>query len=126
MYKRQTLLGLFTSNVCDKPSKDARHSLRQALRTAGREAKPIDDDTEAVIVAYDGGETLFEKIRRANFAQLPSLLAQAQPYSVGLTSTEVKRLSPYLRTDGQSGARFLDERLYDEREGVMPFAENLQ
>lgn len=124
--KGKTLLGLFTSNVCDKPSKDARHSLRQALRTAGREAKPIDDDTEAVIVAYDGGETLFEKIRRANFAQLPSLLAQAQPYSVGLTSTEVKRLSPYLRTDGQSGARFLDERLYDEREGVMPFAENLQ
>lgn len=124
--KGKTLLGLFTSNVCDGIPQDARHILRQALRTAGREAKPIDDDTEAVIVAYKGGEMLFEKIRRANLAQLPSLLAQAQPYSVGLTNTEIKRLSPYLRTDKQSGVRFLDERLYDEREGVMLFAESPQ
>lgn len=119
--RAKNLLGLFTSNPYDGVSPDPqRVLLRHALRTGGLAAKPIDDDTQAVIVGYGEGEQLFREIEHAQAAQLSRLLAQAQPYSVGLTTSEMQRLAPFISIDERSGACFLAKARYDERKGVMP------
>lgn len=125
--RAKNLLGLFTSNPYDGVSPEPQRALlRHALRTGGLAAKPIDDDTQAVIVGYGDGERLFREIEHAEAAQLPRLLARAQPYSVGLTISEMKRLAPFISIDERSGARFLAQARYDKNEGVMPPDANLQ
>lgn len=117
--KATTLFGLFSNNPSDNlRAASERTLLRQALGTAGRLTRPIDDETQTVLVPYREGAELIKAILKAPPRELPDLLRAAQPYTVNLRPRTIERLGKHVTYDKRTGIRYLAACCYTEEKGV--------
>ncbi|MDO5847723.1 MAG: CRISPR-associated helicase Cas3' [Methanocorpusculum sp.] len=98
-----------------------RYPLRQAFAAAGREFQVIEEDSISVIVPYEKGKELIEKIRdTTSLSELKLLLRAAQQYSINLFNNESKLESYGVYQIGETGIFALSEFNYSEEYGFSP------
>lgn len=112
-------------NRCDNLSK----RLCQSFRTAGEAFQVIDQRTKSVLVPYDEGKVLIEKLAgRHTFSEEIEDLKKAQQYSVNLFEQVFERLAREgaLYSLGETGVVVLKEEHYDAYAGVITTPKELQ
>ena len=98
-----------------------RFPLKQAFRTAGGIFCVIDEDARAVLVPYGEGEAIIGALLSSSgLRQRARLLARAQPYSVNVYDSTMKRLEAAgaVYPVGDTGAVALKAEYYDGQRGL--------
>lgn len=95
--------------------------LRQSFRTAYREFKVIPQSTKPVIVPFEKGKELMERLEsQSTMAELRFLLRTAQAYTVSLPESTFNRLicAEAIRCNENIGVWFLKDGYYDLNGGI--------
>ena len=97
---KTSLLDLLSFNPKFMPEEDgdcSRYFFRQAFRTAGGLFTVFDNDTVDVIVPWEAGRDIIDKLMgldaRWHLSEIGALFKEAKPYTVSLYAWQVKKLT---------------------------------
>lgn len=120
----QTLFEMLSTNRQLAGANADAYWLRQAFRTAGDWFEVFDSANEGVLVPYGEGRALLEQLDgihpRDDLGRAASLLAQAKPYMVSMTNSQIDRMmkNGMICTLLDGSVYALNDGFYDDHTGV--------
>ncbi|MBR4067990.1 MAG: CRISPR-associated helicase Cas3' [Clostridia bacterium] len=120
----QYLFELLSTNsqFLSKPSSP--YALNQAFRTAGKWFEVFDSTTESILVPYCKGRDIIgqlpEKNPRYDLSRIATLLEEAKPYTISVTSRQIEQMRNkgmlFVRLSGS--INILNDEHYDDNIGI--------
>ena len=120
----QYLFELLSTNMQFLSNASSPYMLNQAFRTAGEWFEVFDSSSESVLVPFGEGKSIIgelpEKLPRYDLSHVATLLENAKPYTISVTSGQIERMQKkgmlFTRLDGS--VYVLNDDCYDEHIGI--------
>ncbi len=131
-YKKTLYIADLLSNKNDEAEsrKNKNYILRQPFKTVGTKFKVFDQDTTDVIVPYENGMELIEKLKsmqkgKIDFCEIEKIVKQAKHYTISIYEWQLKKLeqTDMIHSVFEGRILILDEKAYDDNFGLTMLEE---
>ncbi|MDD3794886.1 MAG: CRISPR-associated helicase Cas3' [Lachnospiraceae bacterium] len=121
-----TTIFAMLSNYGKDSEKTKKLYLKQAFREAGKKFKAIDTNTRGVIVPYQKGRDMIQKLNsQIYYAEITDVLRAAQRYTINIQESKFQYLirEKVISKLYACDAYYLEEQYFDEKVGIKERAE---